>query len=163
MKNRNIQSRSRPTILAGIILAVLATLASSSHAAPLLQPPQNYTGTLTHGEFTSCGGELLNPPAYSVTGTWVLRIDPTTDSSVAPAAQLTLLVFRDASRYLLFPNIELTPISVANGVYTYSYGSQVTVTLDTNTTPATFSWHVEFTDACTFRSYRSLTYFGAAN
>ena len=39
----------------------------------------------------------------------------------------------------------------------------MTATLDTNTTPATFSWHVEFDDNCTLRSYRSLTYFGLAN
>ena len=50
-----------------------------------------------------------------------------------------MVVFRDGSHYLQFPNIELTPVSVANGVYTYSFGSQVTVTLDTNTNPATFS------------------------
>ena len=36
-------------------------------------------------------------------------------------------------------------------------------TLDTNTTPATFAWHVEFDDNCTLRSYESLTYFGVAN
>ena len=39
----------------------------------------------------------------------------------------------------------------------------MTLTLDTNTTPATFSWHVEFTDNCTIRSYESLTYVGVAN
>ncbi len=163
MKNRSIQSPRLPTILAGITLSVFVTLASSSPAAPLVQTPQNYTGTLTHGEFISCGGELLNPPAYSVTGTWVLRIDPTTESQVPPPAQLTLLVFRDASRYLLFPNIDLTPISVQGGVYTYSVGSNVTVTLDTNAHPATFGWHVQFADNCTFRTYQSLTYVGVAN
>ena len=163
MKNRKIQLGRLPTILTGLTLLVLVTLASSSRAVAALQPPKNYTGVFTHGEFTSCGGELLNPPAYSVTGTWVLRIDATTINQVPPPAQLTLLVFRDASRYLLFPNIELTPISVQNGVYTYSFGSSVTVTLDTNTTPATFFWNVQFTDNCTIRNYKSLSYVGVAN
>jgi hypothetical protein len=39
----------------------------------------------------------------------------------------------------------------------------VEATLDTNTTPATFAWHVVFDDNCTLRSYGSLTYFGLAN
>jgi hypothetical protein len=144
-------------------IVALAILASSSPAAPLLQTPQNYAGSLTHGEFTSCGGQLLNPPAYSVTGTWVLRIDPVTEQQVLPSAQLTLLVFRDSSRYQLFPNIDLTPVSAEEGIYIYSLGSQVTVTLDTNTSPATFSWGVRFFDNCTTRNYRSLAYVGAAN
>jgi hypothetical protein len=59
--------------------------------------------------------------------------------------------------------IELTPISLQDGVYTYTNGTQVTVTLDTNTTPATFSWHVEFVDNCTLRNYQSLSYVGIAN
>ena len=152
-----------PVILAGVILSILVTLASSSPAAPALQPPQTYAGTLTNAEFISCSGQLLDPPAYSIAGTWVLQIDSITQPQVAPPAQLTMLVFRDGSPYLRFPHIELTPISLQDGVYTYSYGSQVTATLDTNTTPATFLWHVEFTDGCTVRSYRSLTYFGEAN
>jgi hypothetical protein len=143
-------------------LAILVASASWSPAARPLQPPQNYTGMLTHGEFISCAGVLL-PPAYSVDGTWVLRLDPMTQAQVPPPAHLTMVVFRDGNKYLLFPNIELTPVSVANGVYTYSLGPQVTVTLDTNTNPATFSWHVEFADNCTIRSYRSLTYIGVAN
>ena len=163
MKNRNIQSCRVPTILAGLTLLVLVTLPSSSPAAPLLQPPQNYTGELTHGEFTSCGGELLNPPAYSVGGTWSLRIDPITEDQLAPSAHLTLLVFRDGNRYQLFPNVELTPTSIQDGVYTYSLGLQVTVTLDTNTTPVTFSWDVQFFDNCTTRNYMSLAYVGVAN
>ena len=50
-----------------------------------------------------------------------------------------MVVFRDGSHYLLFPHIELTPISLEDGAYTYTFGPQVTLTLDTNTTPATFS------------------------
>jgi hypothetical protein len=57
----------------------------------------------------------------------------------------------------------LTPISAEDGVYIYSLGSQVTVTLDTNTSPATFSWGVQFFDNCTLRNYRSLAYVGVAN
>jgi hypothetical protein len=147
------------------ITFVFVTFASSSPAAAPAPLPQNYTGVLTHGEFTSCGGELLNPPAYSVTGTWVLRIDPVTkhQDQLPPSAQLTLLVLRDSSRYLLFPNVDLTPISAQDGVYTYSFGSQVIVTLDTNTHPATFSWGVQFFDNCSIRNYRSLAYVGVAN
>ena len=74
-----------------------------------------------------------------------------------------MVVFRDGKHYLQFPNIDLTPISVVGGVYTYSYGSQVTVTLDTNANPVTFSWHVEFFDNCTLRTYRSLSYIGIAH
>jgi hypothetical protein len=144
-------------------LSILVTSASSSPGAPPLQPPQNYTGLLTHGEFISCDGQVLNPPAYSVDGTWVLNIDGMTQAQVPPPAHLTMVVFRDGRNYLRFPQIELTPISLQDGVYTYTYGPQVTVTLDTNTTPATFSWHVEFADNCTLRSYQSLTYVGEAN
>ena len=143
------------------IIAALAILVTSASWSPAAQPPQNYTGMLTHGEFISCDGQVLNPPAYSVDGTWVLHIDNKTPAQVPPAS-LTMVVFRDGSHYLQFPNIELTPVSVAAGVYTYSYGSQVTVTLDTNTNPATFSWHVEFADNCTLRAYRSLSYVGVA-
>ncbi len=63
-----------------------------------------------------------------------------------------MVVFRDGNQYLLFPHIELTPISLQDGVYTYTFGPQVTLTLDKNTTPATFSWHGEFGDNCTRRS-----------
>lgn len=144
------------------IALLLVGFASSSPAKVPLQPPQNFTGAITHAEFTTCGGALLNPPAYSVTGTWVLRIDALTEFQVAPPAQLTLLVFRDGSKYLLFPNIDLTPISFQDGVYTYSFGPQVTVTLDTNTSPATFAWGVQFSDNCTIRTYQSLAYVGLA-
>ena len=48
-----------------------------------------------------------------------------------------MVVFRDGSQYLLFPHIELTPISLEEAS-TLTFGPQVTLTLDTNTTPATF-------------------------
>jgi hypothetical protein len=118
---------------------------------------------LTHGEFISCDGQILNPPAYLVDGTWVLNIDTMTQAQVPPPAHVTMVVFNNGSPYLVFPYIELTPISLQDGIYTYANGTQVTVTLDTNTTPATFSWHVEFVDNCTLRNYQSLTYVGIAN
>ena len=156
---------NRKNILTYIVaaLAILVISASSSLSAPPLQPPQNYTGVLTHGEFVSCDGQILNPPAYSVDGTWVLNIDMMTQPQVPPPAHLTMVVFRDGGNYLVFPHIELTPVSLQNGVYTYTWGTQVMATLDTNTTPATFSWQVEFDDNCTDRTYQSLTYFGIAN
>jgi hypothetical protein len=62
----------------------------------------------------------------------------------------------------VFPQVALTPVSLQDGIYTYTYGTQVTATFDTNTTPPTFAWHVVFDDNCTLRSYGSLTYFGVA-
>ncbi len=158
MKNRN-------NILTYIIAAVVTLVmsASSSWGTQPLQPPQNYTGMLTHGVFISCEGQVLNPPAYSVAGTWVLNIDAMTQAQVPPPANLTMVVFRDGSIYLWFPHVALTPVSLQDGIYTYTYGTQVTATLDTNSTPATFTWHVVFNDNCTLRSYGSLTYFGVAN
>jgi hypothetical protein len=157
--------KNRKNILTYLVatVATIVISASSSLGVPPLQPPQNYTGRLTHGEFISCEGQILNPPAYSVGGTWVLNIDMMTQPQVPPPAHLTMIVFRDGSQYLVFPHIELTPISLQDGEYTYTFGSEVTVTLDTNTTPATFFWHVEFTDNCALRSYGSLTYLGLAN
>ena len=157
--------KNRKNILTYIVaaLSILVTSASSLLGVPPLQPPQNYTGRLTHGEFISCDGQMLNQPAYAVGGTWVLNIDTMTQPQVPPPAHLTMVVFNNGSPYLLFPHIELTPISLQDGVYTYTFGSQVKVTLDTNTTPATFSWHVEFDDNCTDRAYQSLTYFGLAD
>jgi len=157
--------KNRKNTLTYIVAAfsILLTSASSSVGTPPLQPPQNYTGSLTHGEFVTCEGQILNPPAYLVGGTWVLNIDAMTQPQVPPPAHLTMIVFRDGGQYLVFPHVELTPVSLEDGEYTYTYGTQVIATLDTNTTPATFFWHVEFDDNCTLRSYGSLTYFGIAN
>ena len=157
MKNRN-------NILTCIVAAVITLVmsASSSLGVAPLQPPQNYTGSLTHGEFVSCEGQILNPPAYAVGGTWVLSIDAMTQPQVPPPAHLTMVVLRDGSNYLAFPHIELIPVSLQDGIYTYTWGTQATAALDTTTTPATFAWHVVFDDNCTLRSYGSLTYFGVA-
>ena len=157
--------KNRKNILTYLVaaLAILLASASWSPAASALPLPQNYSGMLTHGEFISWyrSGPGI-PPAYLVDGTWVLHIDRLAQGQVPPPAQLTMIVFRDGKHYLQFPNIDLTPVSVAGGVYTYSFGPQVTVTLDTNMTPAMFSWHVEFADNCTLRTYRSLSYIGVA-
>lgn len=163
MKTRNIPSDRLRTAFAAVILLAIATFASSSSAQPFPQPPQNYTGHLTHAEFITCAGVPLVPPAYSISGTWVLRVDPVVNPQVLPGAALTLLVFRDGARYQHFPNLELMPVSSQNGVYHYSLapGSNVTIILDTNT--GTFSWNVEFTDNCTRRNYRSLSYIGVTN
>ena len=157
--------KNRKNILTCIVAAVvtLVVSASSSWGTQPLQGPQNYTGKLTHGEFVSCEGQILNPPAYAVGGTWVLHIERMTEPQVPPPAHLTMIVFRDGSQYLVFPHVELTPVSLQDGIYTYTWGTQVTATLDTNTTPVTFAWHVVFDDNCTLRSYGTLTYFGLAN
>ena len=152
--------RSRlPIILTGVIALTLVTFANCLPA----ELSHKYSGILTHGEFISCSGQVLDPPAYSVTGTWVLYIDPITQPQVPPPAHITMKVFRDGKEYLTFDYVDLTPISVADGVYTYSaIGNDVKATLDTRrkTTPTTFSWEVQFHDTCTQRSYRSLTYAG---
>jgi hypothetical protein len=160
-KKENHIMKNKKNILTYFVAAfsILVISASSSLGAP----PQIYAGKLTHGEFVSCEGQILNPPAYAVAGTWVLNIDAMTQPQVPPPAHLTMVVFRDGGKYLVFPYIELTPVSLQDGIYTYTYGTQVTATLDTNTTPATFAWHVVFDDNCTVRNYGSLTYFGLAN
>ena len=81
--------KNRKNILPNIVaaLAILVTSASWSPAAPPIPPPQNYSGTLTHAEFITCTGQVLNPPAYSVEGTWVLKIDRATQAQ-RPAAGL---------------------------------------------------------------------------
>jgi hypothetical protein len=162
-KKENQIMKNRKNILIHIAAVVtLVMSASSSFGTQPLQPPQNYTGSLTHGEFVSCEGQPL-PPAYAVAGTWVLNIDAQTQPLVPPPANLTMVVFRNGSIYKVFPQIALTPVSLQDGIYTYTWETQVTATLDTNTTPATFAWHVEFDDNCTLRSHGSLTYFGVAN
>jgi hypothetical protein len=156
--------KNRKNILTYVVatVATFVISASSSLGVPPLQPPRNYTGSLTHGEFVSCEGQIL-PPAYAVGGTWVLNIDMMTQPQVPPPAHLTMVVFRAGGFYFVLPHIELTPVSLQDGIYTYTWETQAEATLDTNTTPATFEWHVVFDDNCTLRSYGSLTYFGVAN
>jgi len=164
-KKENYIMKNRKNILTYIVaaLSVLVLSASSSLGTQPLEGPENYTGSLTHGEFVSCEGQILNPPAYAVDGTWVLHIERMTQPQVPPPADLTMVVFRDGHRYITFPHIALTPVSLEDGIYTYNWADLATATLDTNTTPATFAWHVVFDDNCTLRNYGTLTYFGLAN
>ena len=118
--------KNRKTILTYIVAAfsILVMSASSSLGVPPLQPPRNYTGSLTHGEFVSCEGQILNPPRYSVGGTWVLNIDMMTQPQVPPPAHLTMVVFRAGGFYFVLPHIELTPVSLQDGIYTYTWETQ---------------------------------------
>jgi hypothetical protein len=103
--------------------------------------------------------ELLDPPPYSVTGTWNLNIDPQTP------AQVTLNVFYNSSHHLAFGYNALMQVSFVNGVYVFTgFGDAATATLDTNATPARFSWHVELGVSCPNQyPYNSLTFLGEAN
>ncbi len=117
LKKENHIMKNRKNILTYVVatVATFVISASSSLGVPPLQPPQNYSGRLTHGEFVSCEGQILNPPAYSVGGTWVLNIDMMRQPQVPPPAHLTMVVFRDGSNYLVFPHVELTPVSLQDG------------------------------------------------
>ena len=100
-KKENHIMKNRKNILTYIVAAVvtLVVSASSSWSTQPLQGPENYTGKLTHGEFVSCEGQILNPPAYAVDGTWVLHIERMTEPQVPPPANLTMIVFRDGHLY----------------------------------------------------------------
>jgi len=56
-------------------------------------------------------------------------------------------------------------VSSSGGVYVFSgFGDSSTATLDTNTTPATFSWQVELSGGCPpTHPYDSLIFLGVAN
>ena len=86
-------------------------------------------------------------------------------TTVPPLAHLTINVFCDGSHHLAFRHNELMLVSYSDGIYVYTgFGDSATATLDTNATPATFSWHVEFGGGCPpEHPYDSLTYFGVAN
>ena len=143
-----------PVILAGVILSILVTLASSSPVAAAT-PAQTYHGTITSGEFLC---DMTPVPGPTVTGNWNVNIDPRTP------AQVTLNVFYDGGHHLAFGYNALMLVSYSGGVYVFSgFGDQVTVTLDTNQIPATFAWHVQLSVCSPQRPYNSLTYFGQAN
>jgi hypothetical protein len=153
--NRNrLLSPFRFTTTLLLVVSVFVISASPTSAAPA----QTYHGTLTGGDFF-CDGELLDPPPYSVTGTWNLIIDPQT------SAQLTLNVFINGSHDVAFGYNALILISQVNGVYVFSaFGGFAAATLDTSVTPARFSWHVEFGISCPDQNpFNSLTFFGEAN
>jgi len=132
-------------------LNVTAAITGASPAAP----GETYHGTLTSGEFF-CDSTPVPGPA--VTGNWNVIIDPKTP------AQVSLSVFYDGGHHLAFGYNALMLVWFANGVYVFSgFGDAVTVTLDTNKTPATFSWHVQLSGGCpAVRPYNSLSYLGVA-
>ena len=138
-------------------ILVLLVLASSASSLPAT-PAQTYHGTLTGSTFY-CNGEENPDLRPTVTGTWNLIIDPQTP------AQLTLNVFVDGRHDVAFGNNALMLISHVDGVYVFSaFGGFAMATLDTNETPATFSWHVEFGGGCPpARPFNALTFFGVAD
>src|SRR5205823_10680285 len=119
-------------------------------------PAQAVLGMLTGGPFFWGGNPV---PVFTVTGDWYVNIDPATP------AQVTLNVFYDGSHHLSFGYNALMLVSSSGGVYVFSgFGDSATATLDTDTTPATFSWHVELGGGCPpEHPYDSLTFFGLAN
>ena len=154
LKQNRLLSHLRFATSLSLILSAFVISASSSSAVPA----QTYNGTFTGGDFF-CDGELLDPPPYSVTGTWNLNIDPQTP------AQVTLNVFYNSSHHLAFGYNALMQVSFVNGVYVFTgFGDAATATLDTNATPARFSWHVELGVSCPNQyPYNSLTFLGEAN
>ena len=72
---------------------------------------------------------------------------------------VTLNVFYDGSHHLAFGYNALMLVSYVDGVYVFAgFGDAATATLDTNATPATFSWHVDFGGGCPpEHPYNSLT------
>ena len=134
-------------------LSILVVSASSSRA----ERAQTYSGTFTGGTFY-CGGDQVVGPV--VTGNWNVIIDPKTP------AQVTLNVFYNGSHHLAFGYNALMLVSYADGVYVFTgLGDAAMATLDTNATPATFSWDVElFGVSCPDQyPYNTLTYFGLAS
>jgi hypothetical protein len=146
--------KNRKNILTYIVaaLSILVTSASWSPAAP----GQTYHGTLTSGEFFC---DITPVPGPTVTGNWNVIIDPMTP------AQVSLNVFYDGGHHLAFGYNAFMLVWFSEGVYVFSgFGDAVTVTLDTNESPATFSWQVELSGGCSSqRPYNSLSYLGVAN
>jgi hypothetical protein len=138
------------TALAAIMLALIGP------ARLFASQPQTYHGTLTSGEFL-CDNTPV--PGPTVTGNWNVNIDPMTP------AQVTLNVFYDGGHHLAFGYNAFMLVWFSDGVYVFSgFGDAVTVTLDTNESPATFSWQVELSGGCSAqRPYNSLSYLGVAN
>ena len=114
-------------------------------------------GRLTSGEFL-CDGTPVSGPTRPPAN-WNVSIDPTTP------AQVTLNVFYNGGHHLAFGYNAFMLVSYVDGVYVFSgLGDAVMVTLDTNESPATFTWQVELSGGCPpQRPYNSLTFLGVAN
>jgi hypothetical protein len=152
-KEKTMKTSPKITTFAAITLVLLgqAWLPASQPA----EPTQTYHGTITSGEFLC---DMTPVPGPTVTGNWNVNIDPRTP------AQVTLNIFYDGGHHLAFGYNALMLVSYSGGVYVFSgFGDQVTVTLDTNQTPATFSWHVQFSVCSPQRPYNSLSYLGVAS
>ena len=154
-KKENHIMKNRKNIVTYVVaaLSILVASASPSQAAPA----QTYHGTFTGGTFY-CDGTAVTGPI--VTGNWNVNIDPKTP------AQVTLNVYYDGSHHLAFGYNALMLVAYADGVYVFTgLGDAATATLDTNATPATFSWDVElFGVSCPDQyPYNSLTFIGVAN
>ena len=151
---------NRNRLLSGLRFVTALLLVSSvlfiSASSSLAERASTYHGTLTGGTFY-CDGNPI--PLFTVTGNWNVNIDPRTP------AQVTLNVYYDGSHHLSFGYNALMLVSSAGGVYVFSgFGDSATATLDTNPTPATFSWHVELGGGCPpEHPYNSLTFFGLAS
>ena len=153
-RKENHIMKNRKSILTYIVaaVAILVTSASSSQAARA----QTTMARLRAARSTVTAIPFLSSRSR---GNWNVNIDPATP------AQVTLNVFYDGSHHLSFGYNALMLVSSSGGVYVFSgFGDSATATLDTNTTPATFSWHVEFGGGCPpEHPYDSLTFFGLAN
>ena len=144
--------KTKQTMFAYIVAGLLIATANSFAA----NPAQTFHGVLTGGEFL-CGGDPAPTPVIS--GVWNLNIDPHTP------AQVTLNVFYDGGHHLAFGYNALMLQSYSGGFYIFAgFGDSATAVLNTNVSPATFSWNVVLGGGCPpSHPYDSLTFFGVAN
>jgi hypothetical protein len=142
--------KTKQVLFACAVVGLLFVPTPKSFANPAL----TFQGMLTGGQFY-CGGMPVDTPVIS--GVWTVSIDPQTP------AQVTLNVFYDGSHHLAFGYNALMAASPCDaGKYCFSgFGDSATATIDTNTSPATFAWHVELGGGCPpNHPYDSLTFYG---
>ena len=146
--------RTKQTMFAHIIASLLFVAAANSFAAA--DRAKTYSGRLNGGQFY-CAGTPVQTPIIS--GVWTVSIDPHTP------AQVTLNVFYDGLHHLAFGYNALMLVSYSGGIYIFAgFGDTATAVLDTNPSPATFSWHVELGGGCPpEHPYDSLTFLGVTN
>jgi len=145
--------KTKQTMFAYVIASLLFAATANSFAA---DRAQTYSGRLNGGQFF-CAGTPVQTPIIS--GVWTVSIDPNTP------AQVTLNVFYDGRHHLAFGYNALMLEAYSGGVYFFSgFGDSTTAVIDTNTSPAMFSWHVELGGGCPpSHPYDSLTFLGVAN
>jgi len=150
-KDQNMKTKQ--TVVTYVIASLLFAAAANSFAA---DPAQTYSGTLNGGQFF-CAGTPVQTPIIS--GFWTLSIDPNTP------AQVTLNVFYDGRHHLAFGYNALMLATYSGGIYFFSgFGDTAMAMLNTNTSPATFSWHVDLGGGCPpSHPYDSLIFLGVAN